>query len=529
MATPGPGRTAPRVRASPRHAASASSTPKSSLSEIKAAARKKKQKGQDSPAVKIHDPFAAAHAAKDQIRGQTGLVFDEVMAEHANPWDKEHIERPERLLRSKERCDQIGLTSRCLSIEGRKATTEELESVHDKAYLEKLQGISSANQEDAQKACLADFHSVYMNSQSWECALMAAGSAIELTNALIDGKIQNGMALIRPPGHHALKTEGCGFCLCNNAAIAARQAQKSSSIERILIVDFDVHHGQATQFEFYDDPNVVYFSIHRYEDGRFWPHLRESNFDYVGGDVGSPGAGKNFNVPLNTIGMGDADYMAIFHQVLLPMAHEFRPDLVLVSAGFDAALGDPEGEMSVTPAAYGHMIHALMGAASGGKVAVFMEGGYFVESLAEGVAFALRALLGDPQVSLGSLPSPNSSLIDSVLNVIAMQREHWDSLCLQDDFSISTYDVIKDVDCHVPALVYSGKGLFDKGRATDLKYEAGEHYAKHSSATEAKFLEELKAMRNKYEVAMKRSALAKNRVALVFDKAMMSHPVLRQG
>ena len=127
--------------------------------------------------------------------------------------------------------------------------------------------------------------------------------------------------------------------------------------EKILIVDLDVHHGQATQYEFYDNPNVMYFSIHRYEQGEFWPHLRESNFDYIGGPDEFPSAGKNVNVPLNKFGLGDADYLAIFQQVLIPLAYEFDPDLILVSAGFDAAIGCPEGQMRVTPAAYGHFIN----------------------------------------------------------------------------------------------------------------------------------------------------------------------------
>ena len=125
-----------------------------------------------------------------------------------------------------------------------------------------------------------------------------------------------------------------------------------------MIVDIDVHHGQASQYEFYDNPNVLYFSIHRYENGLFWPNLRESNYDYIGGPDDQPSAGKNVNVPLNKIGLGDAEYLAIFQQVLFPMAYEFNPDIILVSAGFDAALGCPEGQMRVTPAAYGHLINA---------------------------------------------------------------------------------------------------------------------------------------------------------------------------
>ncbi|PSN48228.1 Histone deacetylase 10 [Blattella germanica] len=143
--------------------------------------------------------------------------------------------------------------------------------------------------------------------------------------------------LERPPGHHAMKSEYCGYCFFNNVAIAATHALTHCGVSRILIVDWDVHHGQATQQMFYDDPRVVYFSLHRYEHGSFWPNLRESDYDFIGEGAG---AGYNFNVPLNNVGMTDADYLAVFHQILLPMVTEFGPDLIIVSAGYDSALGD---------------------------------------------------------------------------------------------------------------------------------------------------------------------------------------------
>lgn len=127
------------------------------------------------------------------------------------------------------------------------------------------------------------------------------------------------MAIIRPPGHHAMKSEICGFCYFNNVALAAQNALDNRGIKRILIVDWDIHHGQATQQMFYDDPRVVYFSIHRFEHGLFWPWLRESDFDNVGS---GRGRGYNVNVPLNKIGMTNADYLAIFQQILMPLAME---------------------------------------------------------------------------------------------------------------------------------------------------------------------------------------------------------------
>lgn len=161
---------------------------------------------------------------------------------------------------------------------------------------------------------------------SFDLSLLAVGSTIELIDAIVGARCQNGMAIIRPPGHHAMKAEYNGYCFFNNVAIAAQHALDTASAQRILIVDWDVHHGQGTQRMFYDDPRVVYFSVHRYEHGMFWPNLRESDYDYVGE---AAGAGYNFNVPLNQTGMTNGDYLAIWQQLLMPVATEVRVALIV--------------------------------------------------------------------------------------------------------------------------------------------------------------------------------------------------------
>lgn len=148
---------------------------------------------------------------------------------------------------------------------------------------------------------------------------VAAGSTIELVEAVVKNEVQNGMAIVRPPGHHAMKNTYCGYCIFNNVALAAKNALDNLGVKRILIVDWDVHHGQATQQMFYDDPRVLYFSIHRFENGTFWPNLRESDFDCIGDKAGKF---YNINIPLNETECGDADYLTIFHSVLLPVAYE---------------------------------------------------------------------------------------------------------------------------------------------------------------------------------------------------------------
>lgn len=148
---------------------------------------------------------------------------------------------------------------------------------------------------------------------------MASGSVTKLVSEICKNQIHNGFAVVRPPGHHAMMSEYCGYCFFNNVAIAAKYALGNHLVKKILIVDFDVHHGQATQYTFYEDPKVLYFSIHRYENGKFWPNLDDSDCDHIGS---GKGAGYNVNVPLNETGLDDDDYMSIVLSLLLPIAYE---------------------------------------------------------------------------------------------------------------------------------------------------------------------------------------------------------------
>ena len=159
------------------------------------------------------------------------------------------------------------------------------------------------------------------------CARLATGSSVDLVTRVLDNNIGSGLALVRPPGHHAMADTPCGFCGYNNIVIAAHAAL-NRGLSRVLIVDFDLHHGQGIQFAFYDDPRVLYMSVHRYEHGTYWPHLRESNFDHVGEGAG---AGFNVNVALNAIGCGPSEYLAIFQTVFQPVAVEYDPCLLYTS------------------------------------------------------------------------------------------------------------------------------------------------------------------------------------------------------
>ncbi|XP_045716495.1 histone deacetylase 6 isoform X1 [Phyllostomus hastatus] len=358
----------------------------------------------------------------------TGLVFDEQLNEFHCLWDDSFPEGPERLHAIKEQLIREGLLDRCVSFQARFAEKEELMLVHSLEYIDLMETTQYMN--EGELRVLADtYDSVYLHPNSYTCACLASGSVLRLVDAVLGAEIQNGMAIIRPPGHHAQHSLMDGYCMFNHVAVAARYAQVKHRIQRVLIVDWDVHHGQGTQFTFDQDPSVLYFSIHRYEQGRFWPHLKASNWSTIGFGQGQ---GYTINVPWNQVGMRDADYIAAFLQVLLPVALEFQPQLVLVAAGFDALQGDPKGEMATTPAGFAQLTHLLMGLA-GGRLILSLEGGYNLRSLAEGVSASLHTLLGDPCPMLESPGAPCSSALSSLSCTLEALEPFWETLMRSDD------------------------------------------------------------------------------------------------
>ncbi|XP_043242721.1 polyamine deacetylase HDAC10-like [Amphibalanus amphitrite] len=359
----------------------------------------------------------------------TGLLYDEeLMLQHRCLWDPEFEECPERLRSVLGRCRELGLMERCERLPCRPATEAELLMFHTQSHLSTAAGTSGCRDVEALQQLSSKYDTVFFHPSTYKAALLSAGSTLSLVDAVIDGTVRNGMAIIRPPGHHAGPSEFNGYCYFNNVALAALRAAQRRL--KVLIVDWDVHHGQGTQRAFYDDDRVMYFSVHRYEHGEFWPGLREGEYDCVGD---GPGLGLNWNVPLNGTGMEDQDYLAIWHRLLLPAAYEFAPDVVLVSAGYDAAIGCPQGEMRVSPACFAHLTHSLMSLASG-RLAVVLEGGYCLSSLAESAALTLRALLGDPPPPLPALLPPCDSVEETILNVVSSQRRSWGFLTLYDTY-----------------------------------------------------------------------------------------------
>ncbi len=285
-----------------------------------------------------------------------------------------HPERKERLLAIMQLIDESGIDVR--KIKPEPASIEQIRYVHNSEYIEKVKY-------HAEHEIPLDPDTVVCKD-SYHAALLAAGGAVRAVDLAMSG--ENAFALLRPPGHHALPDRGMGFCIFNNIAIGARHAQQSG-LERVLIVDWDVHHGNGTQHAFYDDPSVFYFSVHQY------PHYPGTG----SADETGKGAGRGYtlNVPL-LAGSGDAAYIDAFEKILTPAALKFDPDIILVSAGFDAHTCDPFAGMAVTTAGFGKMasiIHSIAGKCCGGRLAIMLEGGYDLPALSHSVLAVLEEMV----------------------------------------------------------------------------------------------------------------------------------------
>lgn len=325
--------------------------------------------------------------------GRVALLFDERMELHdeIKKMGCPHPERPDRIRAVVARLLATGLKDRCRRVACREASYDELFAVHAKSLVHRISQISSMRGEqkrqeteqqleagssdaacpptliptghDPLAACLPP--DTYVNEHSFMCASLAAGTSAQVAIKVAQGEFPHGAAIVRPPGHHAESNTSMGFCFFNNAAVAARAAQ-SAGAQRILILDWDIHHGNGTQHIFDDDPSVLYVSLHRHDRG-FYPGSGAA--DEVGVDQGE---GFSVNVAWDGPGIGNGDYLCAFNQLIIPIAYEFNPDLIIVSAGFDAADGDPIGECRVTSECFGHMTAMLKAIA---PLVLLLEGG----------------------------------------------------------------------------------------------------------------------------------------------------------
>jgi len=313
------------------------------------------------------------------MKHQTGLLYSGDYARHlTRPM---HPEKPERVRYAYEHLKKQAFFETLSPLNPSQAETKWIHEIHSPAYVEHVKN-----------TCLngnpvIDSLDTEISHDSYEVACLAVGGALALVDGVMSGKIQNGLGLIRPPGHHAEKEMALGFCLFNNVAIAARYIQKKYRLKRILIVDWDVHHGNGTQNVFYEDPSVFYFSVHQYP---FYPGTGASEEEGK-----REGWGTTLNVPLPA-GCGDKEYREVFRKVLCPRAVEFSPEFILISAGFDAHQNDPLGHMNVTTEGYREMTEAVKSIAeecASGRIVSLLEGGYDLQALAESVQVHLEVLM----------------------------------------------------------------------------------------------------------------------------------------
>jgi acetoin utilization deacetylase AcuC-like enzyme len=310
---------------------------------------------------------------------KTGIVKDIRFLNH-EPGDF-HPESPARLEAIYRRLEMSDIAGVYQEIAPYYATKKEIALIHTKEYIRFIEATQG-------KKVGLDADTI-TSPLSYETACLAVGGGINLLKAIFSGEINNGFALIRPPGHHAEKDRAMGFCLFNNIAIAAKYALEQGWAKRILIVDWDVHHGNGTQHAFYNTKDVLYFSIHQY------PHYpMTGRLEEIGDEEGR---GFTVNVPL-TAGYGDKDYLYIFLHLLCPIARKFEPDLILVSAGFDPYSEDPLGGMQVTIYGFASMAYVLKDLAAKlghNRLALFLEGGYHLEGMARAVEAIIKVLLGE--------------------------------------------------------------------------------------------------------------------------------------
>jgi acetoin utilization deacetylase AcuC-like enzyme len=338
-----------------------------------------------------------------------GIVRDETFLEHVT--DDYHPENPGRL-------KSIYAMLNGIDKEGivytpkRVATHEEIALVHDPSYVASI----AATEGKMQRRLDPD---TVTSPRSYEAACLAAGGVLQLSDMLFASEITNGFALVRPPGHHAERDRAMGFCLFNNIAIGARYLEKKFGLKRILLVDYDLHHGNGTQHSFYGDNSILYFSTHQYP---YYPGTGWYN------EVGEgEGKGYTINIPLSH-GMGDDDYKYALRHVLVPVAERYKPEIILVSAGFDAYYNDPLGGMAVTEGGFATMTRILMEIGEkycGGKVICSLEGGYDLNGLTTSVKAVIMELKGTPMYTPDKEMNPSNEIKGTVTKVKEVLQPFW--------------------------------------------------------------------------------------------------------
>jgi len=358
----------------------------------------------------------------------TALIYDPIFLEHITP--RNHPEQPLRLEMALQVLEALNWLERdgLVQIAPRAASEDELAAVHDRAYIHEVAAAAQRVAEETARGGRETRYfapDTYISPKSYKAAIKAAGAPLTAIDAIMKGEINNAYCLVRPPGHHALSDGAMGFCLFNNAAVAARYALDCYGLERAMIIDYDVHHGNGTQDMFYDDPRVLYFSIHQ---APFYPGTGHSDERGEGA-----GLGTTINVPLPAT-TGYEVYEPVFRQVMAPAADRFQPQLILVSAGFDAHWKDAipqtstHTNMYLSTAGFAKLNAIIIELAQylcDGRLVLIQEGGYNVQVMAACVATCINLLLGDDAAvdNLGPPPNRQYRLNTDVL-IAELRRIH---------------------------------------------------------------------------------------------------------
>ena len=313
------------------------------------------------------------------LMGKTGLVYHSAYLEH--DMGPGHPESPHRLRAIMQQLDQSGTAVRLVRIDPRRAEDEWVTQIHTPGY------VTTLTRESPSSGRVFLDPDTSMSPGSLDAAYLAAGGALAAVDAIMAHQVEHVFCAVRPPGHHAEAGRAMGFCFFNNVAIAARYVQRKYGLSRILIVDWDVHHGNGTQHSFEQDPSVLFFSTHQY------PHYPGTGRGTERGK--GAGEGYTINVPMEA-GDGDDEYRAVFEKSLVPAADEFKPEFVIISAGFDAHKDDPLASMGLTEAGYSELTSIVAGVAkrhAKGRILSSLEGGYNLTALAASVDAHVKALL----------------------------------------------------------------------------------------------------------------------------------------
>jgi len=312
-------------------------------------------------------------------KSKTAFVYHDLYLEHKTT--PGHPESPQRLTAILDRLKDSGLYEKLTKLTPQPASQKWLAKVHDADYIER-----------ARRACAEgddylDSGDVPISTKSYDAAVMAAGGVLTAVDAILAGRVANAFCAVRPPGHHALDDRAMGFCIFNNVALGTRYVQEQYNLAKVLIVDWDVHHGNGTQAAFYEDPSVLYFSVHQYP---FYPGTGAESETGRG-----KGLGTTVNVPLPA-GSDDSDFLDAFERKLRPAAVKFAPDFVFVSAGFDIHEDDTLGGMRVTTECFGKLTRLVKDIAEQfckGRLVSVLEGGYNLDALAASVETHIRVLM----------------------------------------------------------------------------------------------------------------------------------------